>query len=160
MIRYSLTCKAGHAFEGWFSNSAAFDKQVKKKLVSCPTCGATKVEKALMAPSVVTSEKSTKGRRAKVPAVREASVPAVAAPAIGATPEQREMLQQLRKLRDQMLAKSEYVGPRFAEEARRMHENESEARSIHGEAKVEEVKALLEEGIEVFPVPVLPDDQN
>jgi len=163
MIRYSLQCDKKHTFEGWFANSAAFDKQKKRGLVSCPKCGSTGVQKALMAPNVVTSEKAARKPR-RAPAERSAS-PSVSAPAVGAqnlafSPEQREVLSRLRKLRDEVLAKSDYVGPRFAEEARRIHDNETPARGIHGEASLEDVKSLAEDGIDVFPVPVLPDDQN
>ncbi len=168
MIRYSLTCPKSHAFEGWFASSAAFDVQVKKKQVTCPTCGSAKVAKALMAPNVVTSEQKVASRkRRKALAVRESgpdasqdtgSAPSV--PQIAPTPEQREALKELRKLRDKILAKSDYVGPKFAEEARRMHADETPGRSIHGEASLDDVKSLVEDGIDIFPVPVLPDDQN
>lgn len=164
MIRYSLTCPKSHAFEGWFASSAAFDVQVKKKQVTCPTCGSAKVAKALMAPNVVTSEQKVASRkRLKAQAVADAS-PDVAsppsAPQIAPTAEQREALKELRKLRDKILAKSDYVGPKFADEARRMHEDETPQRSIHGEATFDDVKSLVEDGIDIFPVPVLPDDQN
>ena len=160
MIRYRLNCEKSHEFEGWFQSSEAFDKQVKRKLVTCPSCGSHKVAKALMAPSVVTSEKKSKRKPASTP------VPAAAAPetppqqSFVANAEQREMLKRLRKMRDEALAKSEYVGSRFAEEARRIHNKESEARGIYGEANPGEVRSLVEDGIEVYPVPVLPDDHN
>lgn len=164
MIRYRLTCAKSHQFEGWFASSKAFDAQAKKKLVTCPACGTTKVEKALMAPSVVTSERASKRRRGQpvdAPAPAESAEPASAAlQQIAPTAEQRQILREMRKLRDKVLAKSDYVGPRFAEEARRIHTGETNARGIHGEATVDDVKSLAEDGIEVYPVPVLPDDQN
>ena len=182
MIRYQLTCPKSHAFEGWFQSSAAFDVQVKKKLVTCPSCGSAKVEKALMAPNVVTSEQKTASRkkralqrgqelRGQTPGER-ASVPsevgsqgsdpsqAPQTPQIAPSPEQREALRKLRKLRDEVLAKSDYVGPKFADEARRIHTGETPNRGIHGEASLDDVKSLVEDGIEIYPVPVLPDDQN
>lgn len=163
MIRYRLICSKRHEFEGWFASGDAFDVQVKKKQLACPACGATKVVKALMAPSVVTSEQkaASRKRRKSMPA-EVAPVPAASdpAPQIAPSPEQRAALKQLRALRDKILAKSDYVGPRFADEARRMHAGETSARGIHGEANLDDVKSLAEEGIEVFPVPVLPDDQN
>lgn len=162
MIRYSLTCPKAHEFEGWFASGDAFDKQVERKLITCPTCGSVEVEKALMAPNVVTSRK--KSARAAVP---ESESPDLRAPApaeptrhLVASPEQRELIQRMRRMREEILAKSDYVGPRFADEARRIHNSETPARGIHGEASLEDVKALAEDGIDVFPVPVLPDDQN
>ncbi len=160
MIRYSLTCEKSHAFEAWFASSDAFDKQVKRKLVACPACGSVKVEKALMAPNVVTSRK-TSARRVEGEAPHPtAPAPLEAAHHLIASPQHRELMQQLRRVRDEVLAKSEYVGPRFAEEARRIHNEDSAPRGIHGEATPDDVKALNEDGITVFPVPVLPDDQN
>ena len=166
MIRYSLTCPKSHAFEGWFASSAAFDVQVTKKQLTCPTCGSAKVVKALMAPNVVTSEQKVASRkRRKALAVQDsgpdaATASAPAAPQIAPTLEQREALKELRKLRDKILAKSDYVGSKFAEEARRMHAEDAPERSIHGEASLDDVKSLVEDGIDIFPVPVLPDDQN
>ena len=154
MIRYRLQCAASHEFEGWFRNAADFDKQTKRKLVACPNCGSAEVTKALMAPSVVTS---------KSRAVRK--TPAAPAPQSDATQRvansgQRELLQMMRKLRDEVIAKSEYVGPRFAEEARKIHNDEVEERGIYGEATPAEVKDLAEDGIDIYPLPVLPEDHN
>lgn len=170
MIKYNLTCPKSHSFEGWFASSKAYDAQVKKKLVTCPVCGSAKVAKALMAPSVVTSEQKSASRRARAKAAAT-EVPATAPPVelqqLAVSPEQREMLKELRKLREAVLSKSDYVGPRFAEEARRIHNEEPKdakgangPRGIHGEASPSEVKSLIEDGIEVFPIPVLPEDQN
>lgn len=160
MIRYSLICDKSHGFEGWFASSDAFDKQAKRKLVTCPACGSVKVEKALMAPNVVTSRK----KAARTPAVEATPVASSPQAETGhhlvASSEQREMMKRLRRMRDEVLAKSEYVGPRFAVEARRIHNEETANRGIHGEATLDDVKALSEDGIDVFPVPVLPDDQN
>lgn len=178
MIRYQLSCPQSHAFEGWFQSSAAFDVQVKKKLVTCPSCGSSKVQKALMAPNVVTSEQKTASRKKRRTELQgqtsgeSASVPsevgsqgahpsqAPQTPQIAPSPEQREALRKLRKLRDEVLAKSDYVGPKFADEARRIHTGETPNRGIHGEASLDDVKSLVEDGIEIYPVPVLPDDQN
>ncbi|MFM9941802.1 MAG: DUF1178 family protein [Hyphomicrobiaceae bacterium] len=171
MIRYNLQCDKGHAFEGWFRSSDDYDRQRKRRLVTCPSCGATKVEKAIMAPNVVTSEQAKSARRKKarelaVSQTAPASEPTAPVAAAGAgqslavTPEQREVLRRMRELRDQMLKASDYVGPKFAEEARRIHDEDAPKRGIHGEASPDEVKALLEDGIEVLPIPVLPDDSN
>lgn len=167
MIKFSLTCRKSHTFEGWFPSGKGFDAQVKKKLVSCPVCGSAKVSKAMMAPSVVTSEQKTaRRRRARSMEAPPETTPSPepSAAQFTVSPEQRAMLKELRKMRDAVLAKSDYVGPRFAEEARRIHNEEpkpdTKARGIHGEATPGEVKSLLDDGIDVFPVPVLPDDQN
>lgn len=160
MIRYRLQCEKGHSFEGWFQGSEAFDRQVKRKQVTCVRCGSHKVSKALMAPNVVTSERKAKRKQPVEAALPAPATSSDAAPAAAIGPEQRELIRRMRKLRDEMLAKSEYVGPKFAEEARRIHAKESEARGIHGEANLEDVRSLVEDGIDVFPVPVLPDDLN
>lgn len=164
MIRYRLACHKGHEFEVWFPSSEACDKQIKKKLVSCPTCQSTKVAKALMAPSVVTSERKAKRTTRKSPK-REAPAPTPSDapqtwPGQMLSGPQREMLQQLKEMRDKILAEAEYVGPRFAEEARKIHNEETPERGIYGEASADEVQELASEGIDVFPIPVLPDDHN
>lgn len=161
MIRYRLKCERSHEFEGWFASSDAFEKQRKKKLVACPKCNSHKVDKALMAPSVVTSEKKGRSRKRSAPA---APVPAPEAAPAGQglmfNAEQREILKRMKQMRDEVLAKSEYVGPRFAEEARKIHNKETETRGIYGEADPAEVKSLVEDGVDVYPIPVLPDDHN
>jgi hypothetical protein len=160
MIRYSLACKDGHAFEAWFPSAAAYDKQVKRGLVSCAHCGSTQVEKSIMAPNV-----SSRTRRKGVaePAAPVATAPEPAAAtrlATAPSPEQAEMLSTLRRLREEVVAKSEYVGPRFAEEARKIHYGEEPARGIYGEASGDDVKALHEEGVACYPLPELPEDKN
>jgi hypothetical protein len=144
MIKYSLRCQKGHEFEGWFSNSAAYDSQSAASQITCPSCGADKVQKALMAPNVVSSRK-----RAAAPA----SAPAVPEPP-------PEIAAFVRKLREHVLENSEYVGPRFAEEARKIHYEETEARGIYGEASEQEVELLREEGIDCLPLPGVPEDHN
>jgi hypothetical protein len=146
MIRYRLQCAAKHEFEGWFRNADAFDRQAKRNLVVCPSCGSTEVAKALMAPSVVKSSKASRAPRDVPQRVANSG--------------QRELLQMMRKLREEVIAKSEYVGPRFAEEARKIHNEEAEQRGIYGEASSAEVKDLVDDGVEVYPLPVLPEDHN
>ncbi|MDX2155987.1 MAG: DUF1178 family protein [Hyphomicrobiaceae bacterium] len=168
MIRYRLQCSKSHQFEAWFPSSEGFEKQASNGLVTCPRCGSTRVEKTLMAPSVVTSERKAAARvRRKAGATPPVEVDA--APVATAAPPaqelvlngpQREMLKQLKSMRDKILAEAEYVGPRFADEARKIHQQETPARGIYGEASPREVKELAEEGIDVFPVPALPEDQN
>jgi hypothetical protein len=157
MIRYQLNCAEGHTFEAWFSSSKGYDAQVQRKQVTCPVCGSSKVKKAIMAPRVARSRSRKPVAAEPAPAPVPAAVPA---PQHMLNGEQRALLAQMRKLRDEMLSKSDYVGPRFAEEARRIHNEEAPARGIHGEATPEEVAELKEEGVEIYPVPLLPDDHN
>lgn len=163
MIRYTLKCAAGHQFESWFPSSASFDAQTTRGLVSCPACGATKVEKAMMAPSVSRTDRArTDGPGAgteppetagDAPAEASTPVPMMARP-------DGELRALMRQLREHVLKNSDYVGDGFADLARKMHDGEIEHRAIHGEATVEEVKALREDEVEVFPLPVLPEDRN
>jgi hypothetical protein len=158
MIRYSLRCEKDHSFESWFQSSSAYDSQVKRKLVSCPVCGSAKVEKAIMAPRIV----GKKGRD-KAPAVTEAPTE-VAAPAAESTPlmmaQERELRAKIKELRDHIVKNADNVGERFPNEARKMHYGDIEHRPIYGEASPEEAKALIDEGVEVAPLPVLPEDRN
>lgn len=143
MIRYSLSCQLGHEFEGWFSGSEAFETQQADGSIACPVCGATSVDKALMAPAVATSRQKDSVRLA-------ANVP----------DNHQEMAAALRKLRQHLTENADYVGPKFAEEARRIHYNETEKRGIYGEASSEEARALAEEGIDFHPLPMLPEEHN
>jgi len=168
MIRYALRCHKRHQFEAWFSSSDAFDRQAKRGLVECPKCGSTQVERSIMAPSIV-KRRSGPAAKPEAPSAPPADPTPPAPPAEtslapspfdGDARRTRELLREMRRVRDELLSKSEYVGPRFAEEARKIHSKESSARGIHGEASAADVKALHEDGIEVYPVPVLPDDKN
>lgn len=141
MIHYALSCDAGHRFEGWFRNGADFETQAGRGLVSCPVCHSSKVEKALMAPAVSTSRKQEKV-------------------ALAMNDQQRQAIAQLKDMFDKVRQQSDYVGERFAEEARRIHFGEADARSIYGEASAEEARALAEEGVEFVPLPSFPDDGN
>ena len=156
MIRYALRCERDHAFESWFQDSSAFDTQVKRKLVSCPVCGSVKVEKAIMAPRIA----SKRGRETAAPA----PAPAQPAPEAGSTSlmmaQERELRAKLKELRDHIVKNADNVGERFPNEARKMHYGEIEHRPIYGEASPEEARALIDEGVEVSPLPVLPDDRN
>jgi hypothetical protein len=168
MIRYALNCDQNHQFESWFQNSAAYDKQAKRGLVSCPICGSPKVEKAIMAPRLARAEAAEP--HPPSPPVPAPSQPLLAAPmpippsgksplALTA-PQEHELRQKLKELRDHVTKNASYVGPRFPEEARKIHYGETEHRSIYGEASPEEAKQLHEEGIEFHPLPMLPDDHN
>lgn len=151
MIRYSLQCHKNHSFEGWFKNSDDFDRQAKRKLVTCPECGSANVTKALMAPNVTTGR--SKSSRSKEVAVANTE-------ATAELRKKQELLALMRKLRAEVEKNAEYVGPRFAEEARKMHYEEADRRGIYGEATLDEARDLHEEGIEFYPLPKLPEDQN
>ncbi len=142
MIRYSLVCDNGHAFEGWFSESADFDRQVATGFLTCPTCNSAAISKSLMAPSVSTARRKDEKR------------------AVAMDMAQKQVMAKLREAVSAIKANAEDVGEKFPEEARKIHYGEADARGIIGKASVEEVRALVDEGIEVAPLPVLPDDAN
>ena len=141
MIRFSLCCEHDHDFDGWFRDNADFDKQKMRGLVSCPVCNSPKVEKALMAPSVQTARK-----RDKV--------------ALSMNAEQKQLMGKLKELTDKMKQNADYVGDKFPEEARKIHFGETDPRGIYGEASPDEVKELLDDGVEIMPLPNIPDDTN
>lgn len=153
MIRYNLRCDKGHAFESWFQSSGAYDSQVKRKLVTCPQCGSAKVEKAIMAPQI-----GRKGNQ-KQPDTAVQPAPADNAPLMMA-PQEAELRAKLKELRDHIVSNADNVGQSFPTEARAMHYGDKEHRPIYGEASLEEARSLIDEGIEVAPIPVLPDDRN
>jgi hypothetical protein len=163
MIRYSLACEHGHAFESWFQSSDAYDKQVKRKLVACPMCTSTKVEKAIMAPRLARGNKRGVDVNVEAPPPAAGTIAPAAddsAPVAMVTPQERELRGKLRELREHLTRNADYVGPKFPDEARKMHYGEIEHRSIYGEATPDDAKALHEEGIEFHPLPVLPDERN
>jgi hypothetical protein len=139
MIRYALICEEGHGFEAWFGSADTYDEQAEAHAIRCPACGSTQVNKAPMAPYV---------------AKRCADSPTPA------QEEQPRSYAMLRKLRAELTANSDYVGPKFPEEARKIHFDEAPGRAIHGEATAEEAQELDEEGVPIFPLPRLPEDQN
>jgi len=158
MIRYALACAAGHGFDSWFRDSESFDTQQRAGFVSCPVCGSTKVEKQIMAPSVARTDLD----RPPEPQSEPAPVPAAAPAGPMTVLSQRDVAfrELLRAIRRHVVETAENVGPRFAEEARRMHDGLSEFRAIYGEATPDEARALAEEGIEAFALPILPDEHN
>jgi hypothetical protein len=173
MIRYSLVCERKHEFEIWFKNSADYDKQSKRGLVSCPSCGSEKVEKALMAPSLGRGAKKKSRSEIAVPAeMSAADTPAPTesktpegkaqnkAPVAMMSPQEREFRTKLKELRDHLTKNAENVGGKFPEEARKMHYGETDHRSIYGEASPKDAKELADEGIEFHPLPMLPDEHN
>ncbi len=148
MIRYDLHCEAGHGFESWFRSSGDYDLQRKKKLVECPVCGSPDVEKKIMAPRLKRTDKGG-------PKLREEK-----APVAMMSPQEAEFRQKLRELRDHVTKNAEDVGEKFPEMARKMHNEEIERRSIYGEASPDEVKSLLDDEVDIHPLPILPDDRN
>ncbi|MEL5877375.1 DUF1178 family protein [Cereibacter sphaeroides] len=139
MIRYSLRCPEDHGFESWFQSSDAFDDLLAAGRVACPVCGSSSVEKVLMAPAVRPARKAAAG-----PPPKPLSAPA------------SQMEEAFRALRRQVEENSEYVGMNFATEARKIHEGDAPERAIYGEAKPEEARRLIEDGVPVAPLPFLP----
>ncbi len=158
MIRYALHCEHSHTFESWFQNSAAYDKQAKRTLIACPICGSAKVEKAIMAPRLGRADAVETPTQPPMPAPMP---PAPAnAPVAVMSPPERELRKKLKELREHITKNADYVGPRFPEQARKIHYGEAEHRSIYGEASPDEAKELHEEGIAFHPLPILPDEFN
>ncbi|MEQ8481177.1 MAG: DUF1178 family protein [Hoeflea sp.] len=140
MIRFNLHCEKDHEFEGWFSSGADFDRQCESGLVECPMCGSREIGKALMAPAVKVSREAP----AQQPLAHD--------------PEKREMMRKLREMVKKVREAAEDVGERFPEEARKIHHGETAARGIVGKASGDEARALIEEGIEIAPLPEFPED--
>jgi hypothetical protein len=153
VIRYSLVCDKGHTFESWFQNSKASDGQLKRGLVACPVCDSTKVAKAIMAPQIA----ATKRKRGKSAAPAEA---AAQQPVALLSEKERETRKLVQALHDHVKKNAEHVGDKFPKLARQMHYEEIKPRSIYGEAKAEEVRELIEEGVEIAALPPLPDKGN
>lgn len=177
MMTYKLRCAAGHGFEGWFRSSEDFDSQAERSLLSCPICGNSEIEKAIMAPAVVTSRQKAKPpvlpakpdkdktdeSSSKDTATETNAVPVPAEPrqeilpAVTAHEERTaKLLGMMRQIQAHVEKNFENVGKRFPEEARKMHLGETEHRDVYGQASLEEAKELLEEGVPVLPLPKLP----
>ncbi len=157
MILFNLKCRRDHRFEGWFRNGAAYDAQAASHAITCPVCGDDKVEKAPMAPAIAKGGRS-RDRDAPLPApAADTSVPVEAPPVPDAVRDaQAEILRHLRDLRSQVEKNADYVGDRFAEEARKIHYGEVEAHGIYGESTADEREALADEGIEIGAIPWVP----
>ena len=141
MIRFALVCSQAHEFEGWFRDNADFDRQQKHNMVCCPVCETQSVGKALMAPSISTSRSQEKVTLAM-------------------GDEQRRIMTEMRAMTQKMKAGADYVGDKFADEARKIHDGDTEPRGIYGEATNEEARALIEDGIDFMPLPSFPEDHN
>ena len=141
MIRFSLICRDDHTFEAWFRSNDDFEAQRKRGFVECPSCGSNTVEKALMAPAVSTGRK-----REKI--------------ALAMNEMQKKAMAEMKALSEKIRENADYVSDKFAEEARKIHFGETEARGIYGEATLDEAKSLAEDGVGFMPIPVFPEDRN
>lgn len=184
MIRYALACDSGHTFESWFPSSDAYEAQAARGLVTCPACDSPRVGKQIMAPSVARTDRP---RQPGLPAAEDApgSAGEGAAPGAGPAPaggpaagaalpapvprpevpalmseERRKLREAVAQLRAYVETHAEDVGRRFAEEARAIHEGDAPDRFIMGQADRDEVAELIEDGIPIAPLPVLPDERN
>jgi hypothetical protein len=154
MIHYQVQCAQGHGFDGWFPDSAAFEAQTARGLVECPTCGNAKISRALMTPAV-----PKKGRALVAMPQAPASVadkPSETAVAVSGERMPDHIRAMLQRVRAEVEKNCDYVGERFADEARRIHRGESDARGIYGETTPEQAEALADEGIEVNRIPWVP----
>jgi hypothetical protein len=141
MIRYTLKCADEHEFESWFQSASAYDALQATSQVTCPVCTSSKVEKLLMAPAVRPARAAESAAAVPRPNLAEPST---------------EIEQAIAAFKAQIEAKSEYVGVNFVTEARKMHLGEAPERSIYGEAKPDEARKLIEDGVPVAPLPFLP----
>jgi hypothetical protein len=149
MIHYQLQCGQAHGFDGWFKDSASFEKQAKRGLIECPECGGTDVERALMAPAL--------GKRENVPvAVETPPTPATTPEKVAGGRLPAQMIAALQRIRAEVEKNCDYVGPNFADQARAMHRGEVEAKGIYGETTEEQAESLAEEGISVAKIPWVP----
>jgi len=155
MIHYAVRCSGGHEFDGWFKDSASFDRQAKRGLLECPVCGDAQVARALMAPTIART-----GARTPPPVPAPAPVttpaPAAAPVAISAAQLPDQVRAQLQRMRAEIEKNCDYVGPGFADEARKIHRGEADPRGIYGETTPVEAEALADEGIEIASIPWVP----
>lgn len=159
MIHYQLRCTSTaeeHPFDGWYKDSTAFEALQKAGLVECPVCGGTKVERALMAPAIPKKGRPARNAVVPAPAPETPAAPPAEASQAAAGPMPAQLRAMLQKLRAEVEKNCDYVGKDFAEEARRIHRGEADARGIFGEATNSEAEALKDEGIEVGRIPWVP----
>jgi len=142
VIRFNLRCDADHEFDGWFASNEGFDEQKRRGFVTCPHCNSKKIEKSLMAPQVSTGRTKDAIAVSTMDQARKA------------------VFAEMKKLRETVTEKGENVGTRFAEEARKIHYGEADDRLVYGEADREQIEDLVDEGVAIAPLPVLPDDAN
>ena len=145
-MKFTLRCESDHDFEAWFRSNDDYETQAKRGFVECPICGSSQVQKALMAPSVATGRAKDASKQAIMVAAGQAM--------------RQEVVRKMREVTKQVKASADNVGDRFPEEARQMHYGEKDAKPIYGTAAPEEVEKLVDEGVEVMPLPDLPEDLN
>lgn len=145
-MKFALHCDKGHEFEAWFRSNEDYETQAKRGFVECPACGSIKVSKALMAPQVATGRAKDARKEAVMVAAGQAM--------------RREMVEKMREVTRQVKAQAEDVGEKFPEQARQMHYGETDARPIYGKASLDDVESLVDEGIDIMPLPDLPEDLN
>ncbi len=150
MIKYSLKCRGGHEFESWFSSAASFEDQAAQRRVTCPTCHTSDVAKAIMAPALTTRAREPRDAAHLLPKTDVALL----------DEKQKQVCAEVRAFRRYILGVTEDVGARFPEEARKIAEGDVEDRPIRGQASIEEVEKLLDDGICILPIPLLPEDFN
>jgi hypothetical protein len=148
MIKFALVCGSGHEFESWFRNGAEFDRQTKRGLIACPQCDSLAVSKAIMAPSLARG-----GRPNVEPAAPPQNLALI-------DERERQLRNAIRQLRQKIEEQTDDVGREFPDEARRMQRGDVPQRSIRGQASLEDAQALIEDGIDVMPIPTLPEDRN
>jgi hypothetical protein len=156
MIKFALICENRHSFESWFQSGSAFDAQTKAGLIQCPVCQVSRVSKAIMAPAIATrrSHEQVQEPVRAIPQVEKPSKMTLL------DERDRELRAAIQQVRQRIFDVAEDVGANFPDEARKIHDGLIRERPIHGQASVEEAKALIEEGISILPIPVLPDEQN
>jgi hypothetical protein len=150
VIVFDLACRDGHVFEAWFGSQADYEGQTARGLLSCPSCGDGEIAKAPMAPRIASGVSRPVGRE---PEARDVATPARPGAPAAPSAEQVAMMRALYVAQTEMLARSEDVGARFADEARAIHEGEAETRLIHGQASRAEAKGLIADGVPVAPLP-------
>jgi hypothetical protein len=162
MIRYALICDEGHSYESWFATSSSFDMQAKRRLVSCPVCGSTRVEKQIMAPAVQGARKETEvaSQETNVPETSAVEPAPDESQSALSTEPSRKLRALVHALHEEVKTKTEDVGNRFALEARKIHYGDAQERGIRGTTTPQESAALSDEGISVHALPALPDDLN
>ncbi|MDC0736918.1 DUF1178 family protein [Cognatishimia sp. SS12] len=156
MIQFSLKCAQGHQFSSWFQSGAAFDKLKSAGMVTCAVCGATEVEKAIMAPRVRAARSAVSGLGETEQSPAPQPVEKAADKALPLSTPQSEVEKRIAEVRKAVEANSDYVGDNFASEARAIHSGDSPERAIYGEAKPDDARALIEDGIPVLPLPFRP----
>jgi hypothetical protein len=164
MIHYDLRCSGGHTFDGWFRSSAAFDQQADAGLLDCPVCASTVISRAIMAPRLSRNTSAPQAGSADTTDAKSVALPGAGASAMEPHPNAPggpaiipdEVRAVLQRLRTEVEKRCDYVGPRFAHEARAMHHGEQPHRPIYGETTADQAEALADEGIEVARIPWVP----